>query len=104
MSRPPAADYALDQPLPPSVVVGGSARLTRYRQYPVFSWPWLRGRSWLALALVTLGLYVSGALLSLHSDGPQVFGHMPFLAMVAFAAAGLLSLRLVMAIARSGHL
>lgn len=58
----------------------------------------------LALALVTLGLYVSGALLSLHSDGPQVFGHMPFLAMVAFAAAGLLSLRLVMAIARSGHL
>src|SRR3546814_20370843 len=55
----------------------------------------------LALALVTLGLYVSGALLSLHSDGPQVFGHMPFLAMVAFAAAGLLSLRLVLAIARS---
>lgn len=58
----------------------------------------------LALALVTLGLYVSGALLSLHSDGPQVFGHMPFLAIVAFAAAALLSLRLVTAIARSGHL
>lgn len=58
----------------------------------------------LALALVTLGLYVSGALLSLHSDGPQVFGHLPFLAVLAFAAAGLLSLRLVAAIARSGHL
>jgi len=58
----------------------------------------------LALALVTLGLYVCGALLSLHSDGPQVFGHMPFLAIVAFAAAALLSLRLVTAIARSGHL
>src|SRR5690606_38277959 len=53
---------------------------------------------------LALALDVSGALLSLHSDGPQVFGHMPFLAMVAFAAAGLLSLRLVMAIARSGHL
>src|SRR3546814_19376847 len=39
----------------------------------------------LALALVTLGLYVSGALLSLNSDGPQVFGHMPFLAWGAFA-------------------
>lgn len=58
----------------------------------------------LALALVTLGLYVSGALLSLHSDGPQVFGHLPFLAVLAFVAAGLLSLRLVTAIARSGHL
>ena len=58
----------------------------------------------LALALVTLGLYVSGALLSLHSDGPQVFGHLPVMAVLAFTAAGLLSLRLVMAIARSGHL
>ena len=33
-----------------------------------------------------------------------VFGHMPFLAIVAFAAAGLRSMRLVTAIARSGHL
>src|SRR3546814_18751195 len=49
----------------------------------------------LALALVTLGLYVSGALLILHSDGPQVVGHMPFLAVWAVAAAGLPSLRLV---------
>ena len=58
----------------------------------------------LALALVTLGLYVSGALLTLHTDGPQVLGHLPFLAVVAFAAAGFLSLRLVIAITRSGHL
>lgn len=58
----------------------------------------------LALALVILGLYVSGALLSLHSDGPQVFGHLPFLAVLAFATAGLLSLRLILAIARSGRL
>jgi ubiquinone biosynthesis protein len=56
------------------------------------------------LALVTLGLYVSGALLSLHADGSQVLGYLPFLAVLAFAAAGLLSLRLVTAIARSEHL
>jgi len=58
----------------------------------------------LALALVTLGLYVCGALLALHSSGPQLLGHLPFLAVVAFVAAGLLSLRLVIAISRSGHL
>lgn len=58
----------------------------------------------LALALVTLGLYVSGALLALHAEGPRVLGHLPFLAVVAFAAASLLSLRLVIAISRSGHL
>lgn len=58
----------------------------------------------LALALVTLGLYISGALLALHGEGPRVLGHLSFLAAVAFAAAGLLSLRLIIAISRSGHL
>ncbi|MFZ5657299.1 MAG: ABC1 kinase family protein [Pseudomonadota bacterium] len=58
----------------------------------------------LALALVTLGLYLTGALLTLHSDGPRVLGHVPVLAAVAFTAAALLSLRLVFAISRSGHL
>jgi ubiquinone biosynthesis protein len=58
----------------------------------------------LSLALVTLGLYVSGALLTLHAGGPRVIGHLPLLAVVAFVAAGLLSLRLVFAINRSGHL
>lgn len=58
----------------------------------------------LALALVTLGLYVAGAVLALHGEGPQVFGHLPVLAIVAFTAAALLSLRLVFAINRSGHL
>src|SRR3546814_17861388 len=36
----------------------------------------------LALALVTLGLYVSGSRLSLHSACPPVLGTMPFPAMV----------------------
>ena len=58
----------------------------------------------LALAMVTLGLYITGALLTLHTTGPRVLGHLPLLAAVAFAAAALLSLRLVVAISRSGHL
>ena len=58
----------------------------------------------LALALVTLGLYVSGALLALHSTGPLLAGHLPWLSVIAFAGAALLSLRLVVAIGRSGHL
>lgn len=58
----------------------------------------------IALALVTLGLYLSGAVLTLHGEGPRVLGHVPALAAVAFAAAALLSLRLVVAINRSGHL
>jgi len=58
----------------------------------------------LALALVTLGLYVSGALLTLHAQGPTLLGHLPWLAVIAFVAAGVLSLRLVIAISRSGHL
>ena len=58
----------------------------------------------LALALVTLGLYVSGALLTLHTGGPRLLGHLSLLAVIAFAAAALLSLRLVIAISRSGHL
>lgn len=58
----------------------------------------------LALALVTLGLYITGGLLTLHATGPRVLGHLPVLAAIAFAAAAVLSLRLVVAVSRSGHL
>lgn len=58
----------------------------------------------LALALITLGLYVSGSLLALHDSGPRLAGHLPWLSAIAFTAAALLSLRLVVAISRSGHL
>ena len=58
----------------------------------------------LSLALVTLGLYVAGSLLMLHSAGPRVWGDVPVFALVAYALALLLSLRLVLAIARSGRL
>ena len=58
----------------------------------------------LSLALVTLGLYVAGSLLMLHSAGPRVWGDVPIFALVAYAFALLLSLRLVLAIKRSGRL
>ncbi len=58
----------------------------------------------LALALVTLGLYVAGAVMMLHGTGPLLWGHLPALSAVAFAAAFVLSWRLVRAISRSGHL
>lgn len=58
----------------------------------------------LALALITLGLYVAGAVMMLHGAGPQLWGHLPALSALAFAAAFVLSWRLVRAISRSGHL
>lgn len=58
----------------------------------------------LSLALVTLGLYIAGSLLMLHGAGPRVWGDVPVLALVAYALALLLSLRLVLAIKRSGRL
>lgn len=58
----------------------------------------------LSLALVTLGLYIAGSLLMLHSAGPRIWGDVPVFALVAYAIALLLSLRLVLAIARSGRL
>ena len=56
----------------------------------------------LALALVTLGLYVAGSLLMLHSVGPRIWGDMPAFAAFAFALALWLTLRLARSITRSG--
>jgi ubiquinone biosynthesis protein len=53
---------------------------------------------------VILGLYIAGSLLMLHSAGPRVWGDVPLFAVVAYAIALVLSLRLVLAIVRSGHL
>jgi ubiquinone biosynthesis protein len=58
----------------------------------------------LALAIVTLGLYVAASLLMLHSAGPRVFGDLPLLALLGYALALWLSFRLVRAIVRSGRL
>jgi len=58
----------------------------------------------LALALVTLGLYVSGSLLMQHSIGPRMYGDIPVLAALALLLALWLTLRLVRGIGRSGRL
>jgi ubiquinone biosynthesis protein len=63
-----------------------------------------RSSNRLALAMVTLGLYVSGSLLMQHSIGPRIFGEVPVLAAAAFALALWLTWRLVRGISRSGHL
>ncbi|MHB8911353.1 MAG: hypothetical protein ACYC42_01600 [Lysobacter sp.] len=55
-------------------------------------------------ALVTLGLYIAGSLLMLHSASPRVWGDVPVFARVVYALALLLSLRLVLAIKHSGRL
>jgi sensor histidine kinase YesM len=76
-----SADYALDQPLPPSVVLGGS-RWIAYRRYPVFSLRWLRGRTVLfAGAIAVFALFVTaGVSLSTGQralgllSGSHVFG------------------------------
>lgn len=58
----------------------------------------------LALALVIVGLYVSGALLMQHSIGPRLYGEVPALAGFALIVALWLTVRLVRGISRSGHL
>lgn len=63
-----------------------------------------RGSNRLALALVTLGLYVAGSLLMQHSIGPRILGDLPALAAAAYALALWFTFRLVRAIGRSGKL
>lgn len=48
------ARIALDQPLPPDVIVGMTWGPFRYRKYPVFSWPWLKGRTIFASVVIVL--------------------------------------------------
>jgi two-component sensor histidine kinase len=83
--------YPLSQPLPAEVLVGGNAVWSRYRQYPVFSAPWLRGRSLLfgsiigAVALV-VGTGV-GAAARDYGVGLLAGGHL-FVAFLLMATAG----------------
>lgn len=58
----------------------------------------------LSVALVTLGLYVAASLLMQHSLGPRVLGDLPLLALLAYALALWLSVRLIRTITRSGPL
>lgn len=58
----------------------------------------------LALALVTLGLYIAASLLMQHSIGPRLFGEMPVLAAIGYALALWFTFRLANGIRRSGRL
>jgi ubiquinone biosynthesis protein len=63
-----------------------------------------RSSNRVALALVTLGLYIAGSLLMLHSVGPRLYGELPALAALAYALALWFTFRLARGIARSGRL
>ncbi len=54
-------DYALTQPLPADVLVGGASVLSRYRRYPVFGTRWLAGRSVLFCSLIAVVALFIGA-------------------------------------------
>jgi ubiquinone biosynthesis protein len=63
-----------------------------------------RSSNRVALALVTLGLYIAGSLLMLHSIGPRIYDDVPALAALAYALALWFTFRLARAISRSGRL
>ena len=63
-----------------------------------------RSSNRLALALVTLGLYIAGSLLMLHSVGPRLYDDIPVLAVLAYSLALWFTLRLARGISRSGRL
>jgi ubiquinone biosynthesis protein len=63
-----------------------------------------RSSNRIALALVTLGLYIAGSLLMQHSIGPRLYGDMPALAAFAYGLALWFTFRLARGITRSGRL
>ncbi len=62
-----------------------------------------RGSNRLALAMVTLGLYIASSLLMQHSIGPRL-GEMPLLAIAGYALALWFTWRIARGISRSGKL
>jgi ubiquinone biosynthesis protein len=63
-----------------------------------------RSSNRIAIALVTLGLYVAASIFMLHGAGPRVFGDIPVFAAIGYGLAFWLSLRLARSVARSGKL
>ena len=63
-----------------------------------------RSSNRVALALVTLGLYIAGSLLMLHSTGPRLYDDVPVLAALAYALALWFTFRLARGIALSGRI
>jgi ubiquinone biosynthesis protein len=57
-----------------------------------------------ALALLTLGLYIAASLLMQHSWGPRLFGEMPVLAALGYGLALWFTFRIARGIGRAGRL
>ena len=57
-----------------------------------------------ALALVTLGLYIAASLLMQHSLGPRLFGELPVLAALGYGLALWFTFRIARGISRAGRL
>lgn len=65
--------YPLDRPLPAGMLLPRRQPRYLYRHYPVFSWPWLRGRTLVFLA--ALALYATfTAVTIIHSTGNPATG------------------------------
>lgn len=63
-----------------------------------------RSSNRVALALVTLGLYIAASLLMQYSLGPRLMGDLPLLAAIGYALALWFTFRLARGISRSGRL
>ncbi len=75
ISPEPLADrtpYALNEPLPNEVVAGGGVFRIHYRRYPVFSWPWLRGRSLIVAICIGLWALLTGVGLGMSTSDPRL--------------------------------
>lgn len=71
-------EYPLHQELPHDVLVGGNSVWSRYRRYPVFSWPWLKGRILLfSLPVLLWSMLIGGSVAAFGSPatGAVVFFH-----------------------------
>lgn len=81
----------LNQALPDDVVAGGSSRIIAYRNYPVFSLPWLKKRSLLfaiVIGLVALPVGLGFSVMTQKIElGFLIGGHF-FLAFMVMATAG----------------
>lgn len=77
--------YPLDRPLPTEVVASGGIWLG-YRRYPAFSWRWLRGRSLVFGAVITVFTFFVGAGLGITTGS----SHSGLMSALHFAAAFML--------------
>ncbi|HOZ06058.1 MAG TPA: histidine kinase, partial [Arenimonas sp.] len=81
----------LNQALPDDVVVGGSSSITAYRNYPVFSLPWLKKRSLLfgiVIGLFALPVGIGFGVMTQKFELGLLTGTHFFLAFMVMATAG----------------